>query len=142
MTSRPWPRDERGVTVIVMVNVTYDSPHHAVILEYKGNVTAEETKHAHDEMSKLIPSDGKGFKVLVDLCGIDTMELEVEDEIKEAMRSPLASGAKEVLHVLPDPESDFAFETLVRYFAPRKINCVNFRTREAAEKYLNESPPA
>jgi hypothetical protein len=124
-----------------MVHVAYDSPHHAVILEYAGNVTAEETRRAHAEMNKLIPNDGKGFKVLVDLCGIDTMELEVEDEIKEAMSSPLALGAQEVVHVLPDAESDFTFETLVRYFAPKKINCVNFRTRADAQKYLDDSPP-
>jgi hypothetical protein len=124
-----------------MVNVSYDRPHNAFILEYAGNVTAEETRRAHVEMNKLVPSGGKGFKVLVDLCGVETMEVEVENEIKEAMKSPLASGAREVLHVLPDPESDFAFETLVRYFAPKNVKCVNFRSRSAAQKYLDESPP-
>lgn len=119
-----------------MINVSDDRAHNAVIVEFKGDVHAAEAKRVLTELGKVLPEHEKGLKVLVDFTSVETIDIEVEDEIKKAMRLFNAQGVSEILRVLPDPAMDIAFDIMSRENYARDMKMRTFRTRADASRAL------
>jgi len=119
-----------------MINVNCDAEHNAVIVEFEGNVDAAQAERSFSQLEELLPMVGQGFKLLVDYSSVETMEPEVEGEVAKAMDLLNERGVREIVRVLPDPDSDFGFEVLSsRHYSPQ-VRIHTVRSREAGNSWL------
>jgi hypothetical protein len=121
-----------------MVKIAYDDKRNAVIIEVEGNVDATQGGQLSADLERILPKDGKGFSLLTDFTLVQTMEPEVEGELKKAMELINSRGVKDILRVLPDPDLDIGFGILTRCFYSDKVRCLIFRSRAQADASLAE----
>jgi hypothetical protein len=63
-----------------MVNVRYDHKRNTVVVEFEGNVDAEQAKQFFADLERVRPKPEKDFKLLTDFSLVDTMEFSVKRE--------------------------------------------------------------
>lgn len=120
-----------------MIKASYDGECNVLILDFKGNVDGAQAKQVYSDLEKILPEKGKGFSLLADLTSIETMEPEVEGEVKKAMGLFTTHGVSEVLRVV-DPDMEIGFNILSRTYYPNTVKVLNFRSREQAEAHLRD----
>lgn len=116
-----------------MIKVFYDGLRELVVIEFLGNVDAAQARQALDALERLVPDDGRRFKALADYTRVETMDVEVEAQVKKAMRLLDERGVSEVLRVLPDPDAEVGFDILSRFFYSRDVKFHTYRSRAAAD---------
>lgn len=121
-----------------MIKVRDDRPHDAVIVEFEGDIDLAQAQRSFGDLRKLVAKHGKGFKVLVDFTSVATMDVDVEREIKEAMKYFNAKGVGEIIRVLPDPEVAVGFNYISRFFYSKDVKLANFTSREQAQQSLGD----
>jgi anti-anti-sigma regulatory factor len=119
-----------------MINVNRDAEHNAVIVEFAGNVDAAQAERSFAQLEKLLPKGGQGFKLLVDFSSVETMEPEVEVEVTKAMDLLNERGVREIVRVLPDPDSDFGFDILSTRHYSKQVQIHTVRSRDAGNSWL------
>jgi peroxiredoxin/anti-anti-sigma regulatory factor len=123
-----------------MVKASYDSECNVVVIECGGNVDGAQAWQLYSDTEKILSKISSGFTLLVDLSSVETMEPEVEVEIKKAMGLFKTRGVSQVLRVLPDPDMDIGFNILSRSYYSDKVKALTFRTRSQAEAHLKGAP--
>ncbi len=118
-----------------MIRASYAREYNVVVLDFKGNVDGAQAKQVYSDLEKILPE--KGFSLLADLTSIDTMEPEVEEEVKKAMGLFKTHGLREVIRVI-DPDMEIGFNILSRRYYPKTVKVLNFRSREQAEAHLRD----
>jgi len=121
-----------------MIKVRDDRPHDAVIVEFEGDVDLAQAQRSFGDLRKLVAKHGKGFKVLVDFTSVASMDVDVECEIKEAMKYFNAKGVGEIIRVLPDPEIAVGFNYISRFFYSKDVKLANYTDREQAQQSLSD----
>lgn len=121
-----------------MIKVRDDRPHDAVIVEFEGDIDLAQAQRSFGDLRKLVAKHGKGFKVLVDFTSVATMDVDVEREIKEAMKYFNAKGVGEIIRVLPDPAVAVGFNYISRFFYSKDVKLANFTSREQAQQSLGD----
>jgi anti-anti-sigma regulatory factor len=61
-----------------MVKVKYDRERNTVIVEFEGNVDAEQAKQFFADLEKVRPKPERDFTLLTDFSLVDTMEFSVK----------------------------------------------------------------
>jgi hypothetical protein len=117
-----------------MITASYEREFNVVVLDFKGNVDGTQATQVYSDVEKILPEEGKGFSLLADLTSIDTMEPEVEGEVKKTMGLLKTHGVREVLRVI-DPDMEIGFNILSRRYYPDTVKVLNFRSREQAEAH-------
>ena len=116
-----------------MIRVQYDSNSNAVIIEFLGHVSAAEGEHFFPDVKKAVPSHGRGFKVLTDLSGVQTLDPEIQASVKRAMDYLNAHGVTEVIRVIPDPNQDIGFNIMGLFHYSKDVQSITVPSREEAE---------
>jgi peroxiredoxin/anti-anti-sigma regulatory factor len=123
-----------------MVKASYDDKWNAVILEFSGNVDGAQAWRLSSDLEKILSNRSKGFTLLADFSSVETMEPEVEVEVKKAMGLFKAHGVSQVLRVLPDPDMDIGFNLLSHSYYSAEVKALTFRSRSQAEAHLRGAP--
>jgi hypothetical protein len=95
-------------------------------LSYIGQVGAEELRRGHDDVVALLAELPVGFKMLVDLDRLESMDLACVEELGKMMELFDEHGLEQVVRVIPDPAKDIGFNILARFHyqhEPRITNC-------------------
>jgi hypothetical protein len=119
-----------------MVKVRYDRNRNTVIVDFEGNVDAEQAKEIFADLERVRPKLEKAFKLLTDFSLVDTMEFSVKREIEKAMDLFNAQGVAEVIRVIPDPNMDIAFNLMSASHYSKQIRVHTLRSRQEAEAHL------
>ena len=119
-----------------MVNVRYDRKRNTVIVEFEGNVDAEQAKQFFADLEKARPKPEKDFKLLTDFSLVDTMEFSVKREIEKAMDLFNAQGVTEIIRVIPDANMDIGFNLMSAAHYSKQIKVHTVRSRQEAEAHL------
>jgi anti-anti-sigma regulatory factor len=119
-----------------MVNVGYDRKRNTVIVEFEGNVDAEQAKQFFADLEKVRPKPENDFKLLTDFSLVDTMEFSVKREIEKAMDLFNARGVTEIIRVIPDANMDIGFNLMSAAHYSKQIKVHTLRSRREAEAYL------
>jgi uncharacterized protein (DUF302 family)/anti-anti-sigma regulatory factor len=120
-----------------MISASYQGEYNVVILDFKGNVDGAQAKQVYSDLEKILPANGEEFSLLADLTSIDTMDPEVEGEVKKAMGLLKRHNVSKVLRVI-DPDMEIGFNILSRHYYPSTVKVLNFRSREQAEAHLRD----
>jgi anti-anti-sigma regulatory factor len=68
-----------------MIKVRYDRKRNTVIVEFEGDVDAEQAKQFFADLEKVHPKADKNFTLLTDFSLVDAMDFSVKGEIEKAM---------------------------------------------------------
>jgi len=120
-----------------MIKVRDDRPHDAVIVEFEGDIELAQAQRSFGDIRRMVSKHGKGFKVLVDFTTCESMDVDVESLMKDAMQYFNARGVGEIIRVLPDPEVAVGFNYISRFFYSKDVKLANFTNREQAQQSLS-----
>jgi hypothetical protein len=90
-------------------------------------------------MQDLLPQMRKGFTLLTDLSGLDSMEIECMTGIAKIMEACKAKGVGIVVRIIPDPHKDIGFNILSIVHFGRGIPIITCKTAEEAERAMNKA---
>jgi len=105
-------------------------------LSYIAHVGAADLRHGHDDVVALLADLPAGFKLLVDLGRLDSMDTACVDELGRMMDLFDQHGLKQVVRVVPDPVKDIGFNILARFHYHHNPQITNCKTMVEAEKLL------
>ena len=109
----------------------------------RGDIDSAQTKQLFFDLEKILPKHGEGFKLLADYSLVQVMELEVESEIKKAMKHFNDLGVTEILRVIPNPDMVTGFDLMSRHYYSKEVQVHTLRSRAEAQAYLrNEKQKA
>jgi hypothetical protein len=103
---------------------------------YRGHGAAAEMKAFEEEVRGLLPQVRKGFTVLTDLSGLDSMELDCMASLTKAMDEFKARGVGAVVRIVPDPAKDIGFNILSVVHYRRGVRVVTCQTAEEAARAI------
>lgn len=112
-----------------MFRVELDQPGNALAIAYAGNVDAEEAHRCAQEVQAALVKLQPGFRLLVDLTGLESMEMACSPVIGSIMEMCNTAGVAEVLRIIPDPTRDIGLQ-IMSFFHYR--NDVYIRTCASA----------
>jgi len=95
-------------------------------LSYIEQVTVADLRRGHEDVVALLAELPAGFKMLVDLSLLESMDLACVEELGKIMERLDQHGMKQVVRVIPDPTKDIGFNILARFHYhnnPRMNNC-------------------
>jgi len=107
-----------------------------LFLSYIEHVTVTDLRRGHDELLALLAELPAGFKMLVDLSLLESMDLGCVEELGKMMERLDQHGMKQVVRVIPDPSKDIGFKILEAFHYPHRPRTVNCQTMIEAEKLL------
>ena len=119
-----------------MIKAGYDQQHNAVIIEFEGKIDASQAEQFYPEIQKIVPKDGKGFRLLSDFTKLDEMDFEIRGTIKKTMDFFNREGVTEIIRVIPYPEKDIGFGVMSLFHYSKKVVIITVQTREEAEEHL------
>ena len=116
--------------------VLYDASRNIIRMSYRGHAAAAEMKAFAGKVRSLLPGVRKGFTVLTDLSGLDSMELDCVTDLTKMMDEFKAKGVDTVVRIVPDPAKDIGFNILSVVHYRRGVHVVTCQTAEEAERVL------
>lgn len=119
-----------------MVEVEANKGKKLLILRYTGHVGEEEVKLCLVEVASLLAGLQPGFRLLTDMTGLTSMDLECVAEIKIVMDLLNVRGVKTVVRVIPDPHKDIGMNILSLFHYKRGVQIITCQTLQEAEKLL------
>jgi anti-anti-sigma regulatory factor len=95
-----------------MFTVKIDQSRNALTISYEGRVTPDEIRLCADEVRLALKILQPDFKLIVDLTGLESMDVACSPLIAEIMEICNAAGVAEVLRIIPDPTRDIGLQIL------------------------------
>lgn len=95
-----------------MFTVKVEQLGNALSIVYGGRVTPDETRLCSEEVSLALNILKPGFRLLVDLTELETMDLSCSSFIAKIMEMCNAAGVAEVIRIIPDPTRDIGLQIL------------------------------
>jgi anti-anti-sigma regulatory factor len=86
-----------------------------LIIRYDGKVTVEETRDYLPKISDALLPFTTGFRLLVDLTNLASMDVACAPNIKQAMDLCQKQGVTEVVRIIPDPTRDIGMQIMSRF---------------------------
>lgn len=105
-------------------------------IRLSGDVDAKCMQACVDEVTHLVTSLGKGFRVLTDLSSIQSMDTACVPAVEKLMDLCRDKGAGTVVRVIPKRSRDVGFSILSLFHYPPKVQIITCATPAEAEKAL------
>ncbi len=106
-------------------------------MSYIDHVTAAELQSGYADLEALVADLPVGFKMLVDLDRLDSMDADCIGELGKIMELLDQRGMKQVVRVIPDPTKDIGFNILARFHYRNNPQMNNCHTMLQAAKLLD-----
>ena len=95
-----------------MFSVKLNQSRNTLAIFYGDRVTPDETRLCAGEVRLALPLLQPGFRLVVDLTDLRSMDLACSPRIAEIMEICNAAGVAEVLRIIPDPTRDIGLQIL------------------------------
>ena len=115
-----------------MVLATCNKSKRLLLLSYIGQVRRSDIERSRGDVKALVGELGPGFRLLVDLTGLEFMKLDCTDVIGELMTLMDQSGVGMVVRVIPDPKKDIGMNILTIFHYQKRPRVVACRTMKEA----------
>jgi hypothetical protein len=106
-------------------------------LGYIGHVDKADLRRGHEEVTALLADLPVGFKMLVELDRLESMDIGCVEELGKIMELLDQHGLKQVVRVIPDPAKDIGFNILARFHYHKNPRMTNCETMMQAAKLLS-----
>ena len=115
-----------------MLKAAYDKEKNLVTVKFEGKIDFAQAEPFYEEVQKILPTCGKGFKLLTDFTLLDQMDIEVQPLIKKTMDLFNEKGVTEIIRIIPTPEQDFGFSIMSLFHYSREVKSMTVQSREEA----------
>src|SRR5215212_6704286 len=95
-----------------MFSVLSDRPGNALAIAYAGQVSPEQSRLCAEEVRREISALNPGFRVIVDLTGLESMDIACSPFVASIMETCNSAGVAEVVRIIPDPARDIGLQIL------------------------------
>ena len=111
-----------------MFRIEFDQLQNCLTIGYSGYVSPDETHRCAEEVRVAVTKTKPGFRLLVDLTDLQSMEDSCAPHIRNIMDMCNQNGVAEVVRVIPDPRQDIGLQ-IMSYFhyssEVRIVTCPN-----------------
>ena len=119
-----------------MFQVEVDKSKNLLKIVYARHVGAEDTKRVVEKIPALVPDLQPGFRLLTDLSGLESMDLDCVPSIERLMDLCDKKGVEMVVRVIPDPHKDIGMNIMSLFHYRRRVRIVTCKTLEEAMEAL------
>jgi len=95
-----------------MFTVKVEQSRNALSIAYGGDVTPDETRLCAEQVRLALAILEPGYRLLVDLTGLNAMDLSCSPIIANIMEMCNAAGVADVVRIIPDPTRDIGLQIL------------------------------
>ena len=106
-------------------------------LSYIGHVNVADFQREHENVLALLADLPAGFKMLVDLERMESMDADCVEELGKIMERLDQHEMEQVVRVIPDPTKDIGFNILARFHYHNNPRMTNCKTMIEAAKLLS-----
>ena len=109
-----------------MILTTINQSRRLVLINYVDIVTAAEFERGYAELKVLLAEFPNGFRLLVDYCRLESMDMAGMDALGRTMELLEQHGVELVVRVIPDPSKDIGIKIISIFHyknAPRTVIC-------------------
>ena len=110
-----------------MVLATCNKAKRLLFVNYIGQVQPNDLEHSQDDLKGLLAELSPGFRLLVDLTGLESMHPDCVGAMGELMKLIDQAGVGMVVRVIPDPKKDIGLKILTIFHYrkhPRVVTCL------------------
>jgi anti-anti-sigma regulatory factor len=125
-----------------MFSVELNQPENVLVIGYAGNVSPEEAHRCAQEVQAGLTGAQPGFRLLVDLTGLESMEMACSPVIGSIMEMCNAAGVAEVLRIIPDPTRDIGLQIMSFFHYGNDVYIRTCSSAAEAEEMLLLNPAA
>lgn len=118
------------------IQVSYDPERNIVVLEFMGKIEEPQAKQLLVDIQKAVPAGRKGFSVLTDLSGVESVDHAISPWVKEMMDFLNKQGVAKIARVIPDPAQDIGLNIMSLFHYSKTVEFFAVQTREEAEARL------
>lgn len=120
-----------------MFRVELDQQGNALVIGYAGNVTPAEVHRCAQEIRVALTKVQPGFRLLVDLTDLQSMDRGCSALIGSIMEMCNAGGVAEVIRIIPDPRRDIGLQIMSFFHYGSDVRIL---TLGSAEEAINLAP--
>jgi anti-anti-sigma regulatory factor len=121
-----------------MIHVAADSTRRLLLIRYTGTVSPQQTEQALDDIRSGLATLERGFRLLVDLTDLQTMDVACAPFVEKAMDLCNEKGASMVVRVIPDPRRDIGMQIMSIFHYSGDTRILTCETLAQAEQILSE----
>lgn len=121
---------------MAMVLATVNKARRLLCLSYIGQVRAEELARGAEDIQSFLAELAPGFRLLVDLSGLDSMGPDCLAEIGRVMELLDQGGVSLVVRVIPNPAKDIGLNILAIFHYPHQPQIITCGSLTEAGRHL------
>jgi len=111
----------------------------ALTIRYGGRVTPDETRLCADEVRLALTDLLPGFRLIVDLTGLEAMEISCSPFIAQIMDLCDQAGVAEVLRIIPDATRDIGLQIMSFFHYRSDVSIRTCASAREAEELLAQA---
>jgi anti-anti-sigma regulatory factor len=115
-------------------------PRKLLEIRYDGVVRSEDCEKGRDQLQAALPKLEPGFRVLVDLTELESMDVKCAPFIEKAMDLCNEKGASMVVRVIPDPHRDIGMAIMSIFHYRGEVRIMTCQSLAEAEEILVAEP--
>jgi len=124
-----------------MFGVALNQDENTLTISYRGRVTLDETRLFEEEVNLVLPILEPDFRLIVDLTGLETMDLSCSPCLAAIMERCNAAGVAEVLRIIPDPTRDIGLQILSFFHYSSDVYVHTCASLAEANELLEKATP-
>lgn len=117
-----------------MFRVELDQPENTLAIRYADNVTPDEVDQCAQEVRVALAKLQPGFRLLVDLTDLQSMDLGCSARIASIMEMCNGGGVAEVIRIIPDPKRDIGLQIMSFFHYGSDVDILTFASAEEAKR--------
>jgi anti-anti-sigma regulatory factor len=119
-----------------MIQIETDKAANLLKISFRGRVNAKEMKGHVENVRVALEQMETGFRLLTDLSGLESMELDSMSAIEQTMDLCNRKGISLVVRVIPDPKKDIGLNIMSLFHYRRGVRIVTCETLADAQQAL------
>ena len=119
-----------------MFAIKFDQSRNLLVIRYSEHVGPDETERALEEMRLALERVKRGFRLLADLTGLQSMDVLCAPHIESAMDLCNSKGVSNVVRIIPDPRKDIGMQIMSYFHYGGDVRIVTCESMDEALKLL------
>lgn len=120
-----------------MISFEANVPKNLLEIRYGGVVPAQECQTGLDQLRSELTKLETGFRVLVDLTQLESMDVTCAPHIEKAMDLCNEKGASTVVRIIPDPRRDIGMTIMSLFHYRGDVRIITCQTLAEANQILS-----
>lgn len=111
-----------------------------VVIRYRGRVAPADVAACAKKVAKALGPMPAGFRLLVDLTALESMDVTCVPHLEEIMRLCDAKKVSGVIRVVPDARRDIGLQIMSLFHYRRTVEFITCKTLDEAASLLTDVP--